>query len=194
MKRNAHNSNTTGCNIKHPYVKILQGRDGRDGLPGRDGEKGDKGNKGDKGDLGEQGPPGPKNGGVVYTQWGRKSCPNNTVAQLLYEGIAGGSHYTHSGEGANYICLPKVPDYLSTANPSYESYLYGTEYQGVNNIFTSKHNHNVPCAVCYTSTKVVKLMIPAKTVCPTSWTVEYVGYLMAGYYGHKRNVVYECVD
>ena len=72
--------------------------------------------------------------------------------------------------------------------------MYGTEYQGVNKIFPSKHNHNVPCAVCYTSTKVVKLMIPAKTVCPTSWTVEYVGYLMADYYDHKTNVVYECVD
>ena len=60
--------------------------------------------------------------------------------------------------------------------------------------YCSKLNHYIPCAVCYTSTKVVKLMIPAKTVCPTSWTVEYVGYLMAGYYGHKRNVVYECVD
>ena len=42
--------------------------------------------------------------------------------------------------------------------------------------------------------KVVKLMIPAKTVCPTSWTVEYVGYLMAVRHIHKRNAVYECVD
>ncbi|XP_041346870.1 uncharacterized protein LOC121366519, partial [Gigantopelta aegis] len=83
---------------------------------------------------------------VIYTRWGRKSCNNNTGAQLLYEGIAGGSHYSHSGGGANYICLPKVPDYLSTANPPYESYLYGAEYQYVNNIFPSKHDHNVPCA------------------------------------------------
>ena len=37
-------------------------------------------------------------------------------------------------------------------------------------------------------------MIPAKIVCPTSWTVEYVGYLMTDYYDHKNNVVYECVD
>ena len=152
------------------------------------------GDKGDKGDRGARGPPGLNSGGVVYTRWGRKSCPNNTGAQLLYEGIAGGSHYSHSGGGANYICLPKVPDYLSTANPSRQSYLYGAEYQNVNNIFPSKHDHNVPCAVCYTSTKEVQLMIPAKTVCPTSWTIEYVGYLMADYYDHKRNAVYECVD
>ena len=83
---------------------------------------------------------------------------------------------------------------MSTANPPHQSYLYGVEYQDVNIIFPSKHNHNVLCAVCYTSIKVVKQMIPAKTVCPTSWTVEYVGYLMADYHLHKRNAVYECVD
>ena len=83
---------------------------------------------------------------------------------------------------------------MSTAFPLYESYLYGAEYQDVNTIFPSKHNHNVLCAVCYTSTKVVKLMIPAKTVCPTSWTVEYVGYLMTECHTDKRNAVYECVD
>ena len=37
-------------------------------------------------------------------------------------------------------------------------------------------------------------MIPAKTTCPTSWTREYYGYLMAEYYVHKRNAVYECID
>ena len=73
------------------------------------GERGDKGEKGEKGETGARGDAGPKSGGVVYTRWGRKSCP--TGAQLLYEGIAGGGHYTHSGGGANYVCLPKVPQY-----------------------------------------------------------------------------------
>ena len=36
-------------------------------------------------------------------------------------------------------------------------------------------------------------MIPAKTQCPTDWTVEYVGYLMAENRGHSRTM-YECVD
>ena len=36
-------------------------------------------------------------GGVVYTHWGRTSCPSGTGAQLLYEGIVGGSHWDHSG-------------------------------------------------------------------------------------------------
>ena len=53
--------------------------------------------------------------------------------------------------------------------------------------------HNVPCAVCYVATRSVTVMVPAKTQCPTDWTVEYVGYLMAEYRGHSRTM-YECVD
>ena len=37
-------------------------------------------------------------------------------------------------------------------------------------------------------------MIPAKITCPTTWTTEYQGYLMAERSNHKRNAVYECVD
>ncbi|XP_011408471.1 PREDICTED: uncharacterized protein LOC100636306 [Amphimedon queenslandica] len=72
--------------------------------------------------------------------------------------------------------------------------MYGTEYEVANGIFPGKDNHNAPCAVCYTSTKSVKLMIPARTSCPSSWTMEYKGYLMAEHYNHRNNKVYECVD
>ena len=201
-KRNAPFNGT--LHTRETYLEILRGRDGRDGLPGRDGQKGDigqaghaglRGLKGNKGDTGPVGPVGPPCiGGVVYTRWGRTSCPNDTGAKLLYEGIVGGSHHTHSGGGANYVCLPKVPQYMSTAVPTSSSYMYGTEYDHANNIFSGNDDHNVPCAVCYTSTKEVKLMIPARTSCPSSWTVEYKGYLMAEKHDHKRNVVYECVD
>ena len=195
-KRDTNNS-SIDCNVSETNLHVLRGRDGRDGLPGRDGvkgEKGDRGEKGEKGDTGPKGLMGPKSGGVVYIRWGRTTCPNNTGAELLYEGIVISSLWSHSGGGANYLCLPKVPQYLSTAVPSYRSYLYGAEYEGVNNIFPSKSNHNAPCAVCYTPTKSTKLMIPAQTTCPKSWTTEYVGYLMAERYSHARNSVYECVD
>ena len=36
-------------------------------------------------------------------------------------------------------------------------------------------------------------MIPAKTVCPTNWTLEYIGYLMSEYHSSHRTM-YECVD
>ena len=53
--------------------------------------------------------------------------------------------------------------------------------------------HNVPCAVCYVVTRCVALMIPAKTQCPTNWTLEYDGYLVSEYYLYSRTM-YECVD
>ena len=87
-------------NLKELYLQILRGRDGRDGLPERDGQKGGKGDKGEKGEKGETGAvggAGPKSGGVLYTRWGRKSCPSDTGAQLVYEGITGGSNHQHSG-------------------------------------------------------------------------------------------------
>ena len=88
-------------NVKEVFLQILRGRDGRDGLPGRDGQKGERGYKGEKGEKGETGAvggAGPKSGGVVYTRWGRKSCPNDTGAQLVYEGITGGSGTSVSQE------------------------------------------------------------------------------------------------
>lgn len=131
-------------------------------------------------------------GGVVYTRWGRTTCPSG--AQLVYEGIVGGSHYSRSGGGANYLCLPKDPDYDTSAKVRYQSFLYGAEYQFHTSLLKSKENYNPPCAVCHVPSRSSKLMIPAKTSCPSSWTKEYGGYLVAEYYTHKKNVAYECLD
>ena len=82
-----------------PYIEVLRGRDGRDG---RDGVPGPRGPQGQRGEQGVAGPPGPRNGGVVYTRWGKTSCPNVTGTELVYAGRAGGSWYRHMGGGANY--------------------------------------------------------------------------------------------
>ena len=37
-------------------------------------------------------------------------------------------------------------------------------------------------------------MIPAKLTCPTGWTEEYDGYLMAEKYDHVSSATFECVD
>ena len=60
-----------------------------------------------------------------------------------------------------------------------------------NNIF----EQNVPCAVCYASTRAAMIMIPAKTQCPSSWTREYYGYLMAEreHHNHHRSS-FDCID
>ena len=56
--------------------------------------------------------------------------------------------------------------------------VYGAEYQTWGVPIHSVHHHNVPCAVCYASTRVAVIMIPAKTQCPSTWTLEYSGYLI----------------
>ena len=64
--------------------------------------------------------------------------------------------YTHSGGGANYLCLPEQPQYstYTAGTQAGRAYLYGAEYQtggADNGPLRSLHKCNVPCAVCYTS-------------------------------------------
>ena len=90
------------------------------------------------------------------------------------------------------MCIIKEPEYISSTVPSSHSLLYGTEYESP--VFNSHHDQNVPCAVCHTSQRSSKLMIPGTISCPQSWTEEYDGYLMAAHHTQKHNKVYECVD
>ena len=177
---------------------MLRGRDGRDG---RDGVPGPHGPQGQRGEQGAAGPPGPRNGGVVYTRWEKTSCPNVNGTELVYAGRAGGSWYGHTGGGANHLCMPNDPDYL-TYRPGMQGHspVYGAEYHTHHGSvpLTAVHDHNVPCAVCYASTRLAVTMIPAKTQCPSTWTLEYSGYLMSAYKGISGNIHYrtmfECVD
>ena len=192
----------------HNYKQLFwrDGRDGRDGLPGlpgRDGVDGAQGPTGSQGEQGidgingTQGPPGPQGsvgpttGGVVYTRWGNSACPNITGTKLVYTGRAGGSFFDQGG-GANYLCLPLDPEYALPFIPGLPgtSHVYDAEYESP---VVGEHNHNVPCAVCHVTTRETVLMIPAKASCPTSWTEEYVGYLMSGSRGHRRTM-FVCVD
>ena len=103
--------------------------------------------------------------------------------------------YQHKGGGANYLCLPNDPDYLQyQSGVQGYGHIGGVEYWYAGfPLLSSLNTHNVPCAVCYVATRSVAVMVPAKTQCPTDWTVEYVGYLMS----EDRSVyrtTYECVD
>ena len=109
----------------------------------------------------------------------------------MYAGRAGGTWYTHKGGAANYLCMSDDPDYLSyTPGVQGYSYVYGAEYKRP---LQAVYHHNVPCAVCYASTRVAVTMIPAKTCCPSNWTLEYTGYLMSDNKNHQCTM-YECVD
>ena len=71
--------------------------------------------------------------------------------------------------------------------------LRGAEYWPPTQPLASNQGHNMPCAVCYASTRDTILMIPAKLACPTHWTTEYTGYLMAGSISYERTL-FECID
>ena len=133
---------------------------------------------------------------MVFTRWGRTTCPTTNDTELLYKGKAAGSHYDQTGGGANYICLPDEPEFLSYTPGvyQYQSYIYGAEYETYSGPVHALQNHNVPCVVCYVSSRVSYLMIPAKITCPNTWTTEYQGYLVAERHDLKNNAVYECLD
>ena len=132
---------------------------------------------------------------VTYIRWGRTTCPNDTDSQLVYSGRAGGTRWDHKGGAANYLCMPDDPDHLQyLSGVQGQSSVAGVEYfYGSMPSLSSVNYHNVPCALCYVATRSVAVMIPAKTQCPTNWTLEYSGYLMSEYYSYNRTM-YECVD
>ena len=215
--RTQRSTQDSGEHEPYHYSDFLRGRDGRDGRDGQDGQdgldglQGPRGPPGQEGELGEpgpqgpQGPPGPASeacvgGGVVYTRWGRTTCPSTNGTELVYSGRAGGTTYNQQGGAANHLCMPDDPDYASyTPGVQGASPIVGGEYETLDidpNIagpLSAFHDENIPCAVCSTSSRVQLLMIPAKTQCPSSWTLEYSGYLMSNYRGHFRTQ-FECVD
>jgi len=188
------------------YLLGLTGYPGGQGEPGPKGEMGHQGMKGDKGSSGPTGQTGAKgskgmkggneerNGGTVYVRWGHDQCP--FTAQLVYSGRAGGSHYSHGG-ASDPQCLPLDPGYLQPISGTQNrGLMYGAEYQ-THTVSSShlhgKHDHDVPCAVCYAPQRSTVFMVPSKYTCPSGWTREYYGYLMSGLHSHHPSQ-FTCVD
>ena len=114
---------------------------------------------------------------------------------MLYNGYAAGGPHDQVGNGANYLCAPKDPQYLDDTKVTVTSYLYGSEFLTNNQIFVGATNlHNVPCAVCHAQRRSSLVMIPGKTSCQEDWTREYYGYLMTTHFNCPQNMKYECVD
>lgn len=137
-----------------------------------------------------------KNRSVVYTRWGKKTCPSN--AELVHSGFAGGSWYLHQGAAVDYLCLPSNPEwgeYIDGVGGP-RGYVYGAEYETeitIDNL-RALGDHDVPCAVCLLRNKSVVKMFPARKTCYKGWKLEYHGNLMAGYYNHAAGSMYTCVD
>ena len=162
----------------------LQGDRGGPGYPGFKGHKGEKGMFGTKGDIGSkghkgvQGEKGDTNSGTTYIRWGHDDCPSGTG--VAYAGRAAGTKWDSKGGTNEYLCLPNNPRYRTTHTHEYAP-LYGVEYRGPI-IFSSNPRpqtfENMPCAVCYVSTRSAMFIQQASYECPTGWTREYEGYLM----------------
>ena len=133
-------------------IEVLRGRDGLDGLSGPTGPAGNDGRNGERGEtgpMGPPGPPGPSSGGATYIRWGRTVCPSEAGTELVYEGIAAGTHYNTKGGSATHLCLPKEPAYSNYHTVIHNNPLHGIEYQHPDAIDSNLHDHNAPCAVCY---------------------------------------------
>ena len=135
--------------------------------------------------------------GVTYTRWGSSSCPNSTEAQLVYAGRAIGTKHNTQGGGAEKLCLPNDPDYLPGTTGHRQSgisHIHGAEYE----FFVNTPNRNVDnqvaaCAICHVPTRATVIMVPGKTLCPSSWTREYYGYLTTERETYYRSI-FTCID
>jgi len=139
-----------------------------------------------------------RNGGTVYVRWGHDQCP--LTAQLVYSGRVGGPKYNQHGSGSNPQCLPMDPNFLIpiSGDQVHRALMYGAEYETLtdsNSHVHGRQDFDVPCAVCHVSNRTAVYMVPAKYTCPTGWTKEYYGYLMAELYRQDRQrTQYTCFD
>lgn len=134
-------------------------------------------------------------GSVVYTRWGRTSCPPG--ASTVYSGYAASGYYSHTGGGRNLLCLTSTPAYGSFSDINQNGALiYGVEFEtsayGVSAL-APLQNYDARCAVCLRENVRVSLMIPGANVCPAGWNLEYAGYLMATHYTQGASE-FVCVD
>ncbi|CAI9721809.1 Hypothetical predicted protein [Octopus vulgaris] len=111
------------------------------------------------------------------TPSGDNSKINTEIAYLL-TGIAGGTHFTHTGAGSNYLCLTMNPQWgnYTNINEAATGLIYGVEYE-VSSYAKSKtfgmfapkpyalQDQDVPCAVCETNKPASVLMIPGRKEC-----------------------------
>ena len=173
----------------------MKGDSGLRGPMGPTGAKGDTGARGPAGEIGLTGPQGaPGIAGVTYVRWGRTTCPNTKGTELVYTGRAAGTFYNVQGGTNDYLCLPEQPEYNDfTSGVQGKSPIYGAEYQTEGGPLPQPTNQNVPCVVCNNDLRGSLLMIPARITCPTSWTLEYNGYLMTERHTYYRRSAV-CVD
>lgn len=69
------------------------------------------------------------------------------------------------------------------------------EVNSFNPVHKNLHNHEATCVVCFRRQVTwFKLMMPAGNDCPSGWTEKCHGFLMTGYYNHKKQRDFIWVD
>ena len=135
----------------------------------------------------------------MYTRWGSTRCAGSR-SELVYRGYTSGGQF-NKGSGANLLCLPENPSWgnYDDSGNTHRGYIFGTEIDiqpqaASEKIFGYQVNeYDLPCAVCETKLPLTR-MFPGRHTCFPGWTLQYAGYLVAGYHSHSANKNYECLD
>ena len=114
------------------------------------------------------------------------------VHMKLYKGTAVGGRYDHETSPSNLMCLPPTWMTYSDDQGGHDP-VYAVEYEAFGSI-NHAHDRNMPCALCETTGRSAKIMIPSHYKCPDGWHKEYNGYIMAGYHSHHGGSMYNCID
>ena len=108
---------------------------------------------------------------------------------FFHLGVVGGSLYTSTGAAVNALCLTLTPQFDNATTTHWTASLYGAEYEHI----PSHINYDVPCAVCRVPQSTT-IMMAATLTCPSGWTPQYTGHIVAGYPGHNAASEYRCLD
>ena len=123
--------------------------------------------------------------------WGTELLQSTFVIQ----GICGGGDFQEKGGATEYICLPHDPEFIPdselTMLQGYAGHMYGGRVRVF--IYYSENDDKVPCSVCHVSAATT-IMIPAKTTCPSGWSVQYHGFLISGHYDHAAASQFICLN
>ena len=113
--------------------------------------------------------------------------------------------YTQRGGATNYLCLPNDPEWGNyTIRGNYtrkRNDISGCEYEKEDKAMFpfSSENSNVfddedaVCAVCRTRMRSTVVMSPGRMTCDSSWTLEYMGFLVSDFLKDQRSK-FVCLD
>ncbi|XP_070208461.1 short-chain collagen C4-like [Littorina saxatilis] len=127
-----------------------------------------------------------KNQGSSFVRWGWTTCPNGSTT--VYSGLVGAKHYNSKGHGTNILCMSKSPRFDNMSPTNGNAHVWGAEYNGI----PHHYNHDAPCSVCQASQSTT-IMVPGTNMCPTGWTRQYYGNLVASNHDHYATE-YICLD